>query len=220
MNTLTKKRIMGLVAGGVLLAGAVSPFVAQAAEPGDYNNPAMGHHQMDITKMAQHIADTFGVSKDDVLNYEKQGVHFKDIYKASVLAKASGKSLKEIMQTKTLDNTWKDVAKVLGITKEQIRAVHQELEATKLENKLHISKQTSLPLLQQGYRGHDIAVANELSHNTGKTVNDILSIKKINNTWYDVAESLSISEETFKQDMANVKVAFNHHHRGFSRGDF
>jgi capsular polysaccharide biosynthesis protein len=220
MNALTKKRIMGMVAGGVLLAGTISPFIAQAAEQCNFNPTAMGHHQMDPDKIAQHIADTFGVSKDDVLTYEKQGIRSKDLYKASLLAKASGKSLKEVMQTKTLDNTWKDVAASLGVTKEEIRAAHQDIEATKLERKLNIAKQTSLDLMQQGYRSRDIAVANELSKNTSKPINDILSMRKINNTWYDVAQSLGVDEDTFKQDMKDIAVAFHHRHRGFQGEGF
>lgn len=219
MNTLTKKRMLGLVAGGVLLAGAISPFIVQAAEQCNFRPPAMGHQQMDPGKMAQHIADKFGVSKEEVLAYEKQGVHFKDLNHASLLAKASGKTLKEVMQIKTLDNTWKDVAQSLGVTKEQIRVVHQDMAAANLESKLSIPKQTSLDLMQQGYRSHDIAAANELSKNTSKPISDILSMRKINNTWYDVAQSLGVDEETFKQDMKNVGVAFHHRYRGF-QGQF
>jgi hypothetical protein len=221
MNTLTKKRILGLVAGGVLLAGTISPFIAQAAEQCNFNpREMMGHHQMDPDKMAQHIADQFGVSKEDVLSFEKQGVHFKDLYKASLLAKASGKSLKEVMQTKTLDNTWRDVAASLGVTKEQIRAIHQDIAAARLETKLEIPKQTSLELMQQGYRSRDIAVANELSKNTSKPISDILTMRKINNTWYDVAQSLGVDEDVFKQDMKNLGVAFHHRYGGFHREGF
>jgi len=193
----------------------LSPFAAEAAEPCDYNSSRCGQHQMNPDKIAQTIVDTFGVSKENVLSYEQQGVTVKDLYKAAFLAKASGKSLEEVMQTKTLDNTWKNVVKILGVTKGQIRATHQDLEATKLENKLHISKQTSLDLMQEGYRGYDIAVANELSPNTGKTVKDILCMKQTNNGWLDVAEQLGISDDTFEQDMKNLKDAFHDQHRGF-----
>jgi hypothetical protein len=215
MNVLTKKRIIGIVAGGVLLAGTISPFIAQAAEQCNFQPNVMGHHRMDPDKMAQHIADNFGVSKDEVLSYEKQGVHFRDLYKASFLAKASGKSLKEVMQAKTLDNTWKDVAESIGATKEKIRAAHQDIEAAKLESKLNIPKQASLDLMQEGYRSHDIAIANELSKNTSKPINDILSMRKINNTWYDVAQTLGVDEDTFKTDMKDLAVVFHHRHRGF-----
>ncbi|HEY3426686.1 MAG TPA: hypothetical protein VGL27_17965 [Negativicutes bacterium] len=220
MNALTKKRIMGLVAGGVLLASTISPFVAQAAVQCDFYPTMMRHHQLDPDKVAQHIADTFDVNKDVVLTYEKQGVRFKDLYKASFLAKASGKSLKEVLQTKTLDNTWQDVAISLGVTKEEIRATHQDIEATKLEKKLNITKQTSLDLLQQGYLSRDIAIANELSKNTSKPISDILTMRKINNTWYDVAQLLDVDQDTFKQDMKDLSVVFPRSHRGFQRESF
>jgi hypothetical protein len=220
MNALTKKRIMGLVAGGVLLASTISPFVAQAATQCDFYPTMMRHHQLDPDKVAQHIADTFDVNKDVVLTYEKQGVRFKDLYKAAFLVKASGKSLKEVLQTKTLDNTWQDVAISLGVTKEEIRATHQDIEATKLEKKLDITKQTSLDLLQQGYLSRDIAIANELSKNTSKPISDILTMRKINNTWYDVAQLLGVDQDTFKQDMKDLNVVFPRSHRGFQRESF
>lgn len=221
MSILTKKKMLGFIAGGVLLAGAISPFVVQAAaEKCNFRPSPMGHQQMDPDKMAQHLADKFGVSKEEVVTYEKQGVHFQDLSKASLLAKASGKSLKDVMQTKTLDNTWKDVAASLGVTREQIRAIHQDMAAAKLETKLNIPKQTSLDLMQQGYRSRDIAVANELSKDTSKPIGDILGMRKINNTWYDVAQTLGVDEATFKQDMKDLRDAFPDRHRGFQGKGF
>jgi hypothetical protein len=219
MNGKLRRNIIGLTLGAVVMAGAMSPFVAQAAEQCDFNGPQMGHHRMNPAKMAENIADTFGVSKDSVLSYQKEGVGFRDLYKAAFLAKAGGKSLKEVMQTKTLDNSWKEVAKALGITKGQMRAARQDIEATKLQDKLHIAKQTSLNLMQEGYRGRDIAIANELSPNTGKTVKEILEMKQTNNSWEDVAQLLGISDENFEKDMQNIKAAF-HHHRGFQGAGF
>lgn len=208
MNVLTKKRIIGLIAGGVLFASLISPFAAQAAEQCGDNSAGRGQHQMDPDKISQQIEDTFGISKENVLSYEKQGVAVKDLYKAAFLAKASGKSFQEVMQAKTWDNTWKEVVKVLSVTKGQIRATQQDLEAAQLENELHISTQTSLHLMQEGYRSHDIAVANELSPNTGKTIQDILYMKQTNTSWYDVAQQLGISDDAFAQDMKTLKEAY------------
>jgi hypothetical protein len=215
MNKLTKKRIIGLTAGVVILAGAVSPFTVQAAANNDFDGqpPAMHQRHFDPDKIAQRIADTYGVNKEDVLKYHHEGVNFRDVFKASFLAKASGKSLKEVMEVKTYDNTWKDVAQSLGITKEQIKATHNDIAATQLESKLHISKETSLDLMQQGYRARDIAVANALSKNTAKPIIDVLAMKKINNTWQDVASALGVDDNTFKQDKKDLRTAF--HHEGF-----
>jgi hypothetical protein len=215
MNILTKKNIIGLTAGVIILAGAVSPLAVQAAaeNDGSCQTPSMHQRHFDPDKIAQRIADTYGVNKDDVLKYHNEGVNFRDVFKASFFAKASGKSLKEVMEVKTLDNTWKDVAQSLGVTKEQMKATRDDIAATKLETKLHISKKTSLDLMQQGYRPRDIAVANAFSNNTGKPISDVLDMKKINNTWHDVASALGVDDNTFKQDMKALREAS--HHEGF-----
>ncbi len=210
---MTKKTIASLVAGVIILGGAATPFIAQAAEQANSCLPVSGHHQISPEKFAQEISDTYGTNKDDILKYQKSGVSFKDLSKASFLTKASDKSLQEVLAAKTPTNTWKDVAKSLGVTREKIKAVRQEMAATQLETKLNIPKQDSQDLMSQGYRPQDIAIANELAKNTGKAIPDILSLRKINNTWRDIAQTLDIDEATFTQDMKNISVAFPH--RGF-----
>lgn len=207
---MNKKTIASLVAGVIILGGAVTPFIAQAAESATPCLPVPGHHQMDPEKFAQKIADTYGTNKDEILQYQKSGVTFRDLSKASFLAKASDKTLPEVLALKTPANTWKDVAKSLGVTREKVRALRQEMAATQLETKLSIPKQASQDLMSQGYRSQDIAVANELAKNTGKTLPDILSLRKINNTWHDVAQTLGVDENTFTQDMKTIKTAFPH----------
>jgi capsular polysaccharide biosynthesis protein len=212
MNILTRKKIIGLTTGVIMLAGVASPFTVQAAAEngGSWQPPEMQQCHFNPDKIAQRIADTYGVNKEAVLKYHNEGVNFKEVSQGAFLAKASGKSLKEVMEVKTYDNTWKDVAQALGVTKEQIKATRNVIAATQLENKLHISKQTSLDLMQQGYRARDIAVANALANNTGKPIIDVLAMKKINNTWHDVASSLGVDDNTFKQDMKDLKTAFHH----------
>ena len=212
MNWFDKKSIMGLTLGAFVLAGALSPLAIQAASQSAYKQPAAEQqHKIDPAKVAQDMADTFGVNKDDVLKYEK-GTPMHDLYKAAFLAKASGKSLKQVMETKKPDNTWKDVAQTLAVTQEKMKATRQDIASTRMENKLGIAKQTSIDLMEQGYHPRDIAVADKLSKNTGKPISDILSMRKINNTWHDVAQSLGVDDNTFKQDMTDIRAAFPHRH--------
>jgi len=133
----------------------------------------------------------------------------------SLLAEASGKSLQAIMALKKTDNTWGDVAKSLGITKEQIIAVHQDIAASKLENKFSIPKQTSFDLLRQGYHPRHIAVADILSKNTGKSMNEILIMKNNSNSWHDIANALGVDDNTFRQEMEELKAVFPHGRHGF-----
>jgi hypothetical protein len=213
VTIMNKKTIASLVAGVIILGGAATPFIAQAAEQANSCLAVPGHHQIDPEKFAQEISDTYGTNKDEILKYQKSGVNFKDLSKASFLAKASDKSLQEVLAAKTPTNTWKDVAKSLGVTREQVRALRHEMAATQLETKLRIPKQASQDLMNQGYRPQDIAIANELAKNTSKEIPDILSLRKINNTWHDVAQTLGVDENTFIQDMKDISVAFPH--RGF-----
>ncbi|MBP2642562.1 MAG: hypothetical protein H6Q67_449 [Firmicutes bacterium] len=213
MNVLSKKTVIGMVAGALIMASAVTPFVAQAMESGDTNQLAYGVHQRHFNseKMAQNLTDTFGVNKEEVLIYQQQGIKMKDLFRASFLAKASGRNLKEVMAAKTYDNSWKDVATSLGISRETMKAVRSDIASAHLEKKLGIPKQTSLDLMEQGYHAKDIAVANELAKNTGRTIVDILSMRSIKNTWFDVAQNLGVNEGTFKQDMKSIRTAFGHH---------
>lgn len=212
MNLISKKSVIGLTLGAFVLAGVASPLAIQAADSQVYSQPAAGQHaKVDPDKIAQRISETFGVNKADVVKYQQQGTKTRDLFKASFLAKASGKSLSEVISLKTSSNTWKDVANTLGVTKEQIKATRQDIASTRLETKLNIPKQVSLDLLQQGYHSRDIAVANALANNTGKQISDILSLKKINNTWHDVAQSLGVDDNTFKKDIKDVRAAFPHH---------
>ena len=45
-------------------------------------------------------------------------------------------------------------------------------------------------------------MAAELAKNSSKSINDVIGMKKINNTWKDVASSLGVSESTIRQDLA------------------
>ncbi|HWR55632.1 MAG TPA: hypothetical protein VN462_03915 [Negativicutes bacterium] len=130
--------------------------------------------------------------------------------RAALLAEASGKSLRDVMVLKKPDISWKDVAVSLGITKEQIKAVYQDIAAIKLRNKLSIPNETALALLRQGYHPRHIAVANILSKKTGKSINDILAMKRINNAWQDVADALGVDDKTFMQDLKELKAVVPH----------
>jgi hypothetical protein len=209
MKLLSKKMLAVIAAGVFILAAAGGPFIAQAANVSN-DRPGIHHHQPSPNEMAEHISQTFGVSKDSVLKYFEQGVSFRNLGRGAFLARTSDKSLDEVMVLKTETNTWKDVTTSLGITKEQMKATRQDMVATNLNTKLGFDKQATLELLNQGYHSRDIAVANELSQNSGKTVSDVLTLKKINNTWRDVAHSLNVDDATLKQDLKALREAFPH----------
>ncbi|MEN6413370.1 MAG: hypothetical protein ABFC84_11545 [Veillonellales bacterium] len=218
MKILSKKTLAGILAGTFILAGASAPFLVNAAENNDRDSrPAYRqcqHQKPTPEQMAQRLSEDLSVSQDSILQYQAKGMNFRDISRAAFLANASGKSMDEVISYKTTDNTWRDVAEKLGITKEQIKAARQNIAAARLNTKLGMDKEAVLDLLQQGYHPRDIAMANELAQNTGSSINDVLNEKKINNTWRDVADNLGVDSDTFKQDLQDVRPAFPHHWGG------
>jgi hypothetical protein len=214
MRLVSNKTVAAFVLGAFLIAGAAVPFIAQAAQP-EKARPAMEKRQLDPDKAAQRLSETYGISKDTVLARVKDGTSIRDINRAAFLAKASGKAFDEVLALKKSDNTWKDVAQTLGVTKEQTKATFNALAADRLNAKLGFDRDTVLGLMDEGYKVRDIAVAGLLAENTAKTPASVLELKKINNTWRDVARTLGVSDETFKQDMQKLGQAFGRdgHHR-------
>lgn len=213
MSILSKKGIIGLATGVALFAGTMSPFVAQASSPNDGEDgvrpPVMDQHQISPDKVAQNLSDIFGITKADILDYVNEGVGIRELSTGCFLAKASDKSLKDVMNIKMKKSSWRDVGQSLGLTKEKMEATGNELAAARLESKLKIAKQTGLGLLQDGYQPNDIALANELATNSQKSIKDVLAMKKMNNTWEDVADSLNVDESTFRNDIKNIREAFS-----------
>lgn len=211
-KTWSRKSLAAFVVGTFMLAGAAaSPLLVQAAETVK-DHPIRQHQQkMDPDKAAQHIADQFGIDKDTILKYQNEGYNTRDIVQAAFLSQISEKSFEEVIKLKTNTNTWQDVQQTLGITQEQIKAAHIDRMAGQINAKTGLDTTTTTALLDQGYHPRDIAVAAQLAKNTGKDVQNVLALKKINNTWKDVAGSLGVSPETLKQDMQEIKDIFPHH---------
>lgn len=204
-----------MVAGTFIIAGAASPFLVQAAET--EKTPSAYHQKQERKEMspeesAKKLSNTFGIEESTILNYNNNGMSFRDIGKAAFLAKAGDKSIDSVISKKTADNNWKDVAESLGITKEQIKAAHQDMAANHLNKRTGLDKKTALNLLKDGYHPHDIGMASQLANATKKPIKDVLSLKKINNTWSDVAKKLGIDAETFKKDFKGM--GHGPHHKG------
>ncbi len=215
MKIISRKSIAAMVAGTFIIAGAASPFLVQAAET--EKTPSAYHQKQERKQMspeaaAKKLSNTFGIEESAILNYNNNGMSFRDIGKAAFLAKAGDKSIDSVISQKTADNNWKDVAESLGITKEQIKAAHQDMAANQLNKRTGLDKKTALNLLKDGYHPHDIGMASQLANATKKPIKDVLSLKKINNTWSDVAKKLGIDAETFKKDFKGM--GHGPHHKG------
>jgi len=226
MKILSRKTLASMVAGTFIMAGVAAPFTVQAAEAGSQQPPSFQQqkcqkdqkgpraHNVNPEKAAQRLADAFGINQTMVMAYHTNGMDFRDIGHAAFLANASGKTLGEVISYKTADNNWRDIAKDMGITHEQMKAARQNIAANRLNKTIGLDKTVSLDLLHQGYRSRDIGMAAQLAKNTSKPITEVLSMRKINNTWLDVATTLGVDKETFKKDMQ--KLGYGHHRGHYS----
>jgi len=220
MKILSKGTIVGVLAGTFILVAVSSPFIVKASE---MNQSPMGHHQQDEKRdtvnpeqAAAHLSSAFDIDQTLILSYHAKGMSFRDIGKAAFFAKASGTSLEEVMSHKTSTNKWKDVSTEMGITKEQMKAARHDMVATNLNKKIGLDKDITLHLLQEGYHARDIGMAGTLAQNTAKSIDEVLSLKKINNTWSDIANGLGVDQETFKNDQKEIGYGFHHGHHKYT----
>lgn len=73
----------------------------------------------------------------------------------------------------------------------------------------YLAEDTALKLLNDGYNPRDIRIAAKLSNVTGKDIKSVLNMKKINNSWQDVAEKLNVNWSDVrpdKKDWGKVKI--------------
>lgn len=218
MKILSRQHLAALLAGAFIMTAAATPFIVQAS---DIQQPPAGQHQRDQKnhkmspeQAAQRLSATFDIDQATILNYHANGMSFRDIGKAAFLANASGKAIQDVISLKTSENNWKDVATTMGITREQMHTARYNMTANRLQQKIGLDKQITLDLLQQGYHAKDIGIASQLAKNTNQPINDILSLKKINNKWSDVATTLGVDKETFKNDIKAMRHGFGHRGHG------
>jgi len=222
MNLVSRRTMAAVVAGAFIMAGVAAPFIVQAADiqqppsaqhqkvQKDQNGPR--DHRISPEKAAQNLSDSFGIDQATILKYNAGGMSFRDIGHAALLANAGGTTLEDVISHKTTDNKWRDVATTMGITKDQMKAARQNVVANRLDKKIGLDKQVTLDLLHQGYHPRDIGMAAQLAKNTSKPIVEVLSLKKVNNTWLDVATTVGVDKETFKKDAQELGYGF--HHRG------
>ncbi|WP_094607221.1 hypothetical protein SPSIL_057700 [Sporomusa silvacetica DSM 10669] len=180
-----------------LLGEALVPCVSLASPTGS----SPGENVAGATEQLLAELLTLGIDKEAATKYLNPGIDPRELGLAATMAKVSGKSFVNVLQMKNLANTWTDVEQALGITKEQLHAFHLNMMADQMEEDFAIPRQTALDLLTQKYNPQDILAANVLATAAHKTIDDVLVMKKINNKWKDVAQTLGVDVKVLNLPM-------------------
>ncbi|MEG6586149.1 hypothetical protein [Dendrosporobacter sp. 1207_IL3150] len=210
----TKKSIAALIIGVFILGGAVAPFIIKAVTA---NRSSIDYRQIDPAKAAEQLSDRLNIDKDIILKHHSLGLSFKDITKAAYIAAAADQSIDYVINQKNSNNTWQDVAASMNISKEQIKTVKQTMIANRLQTTLGFDKQTTLPLIQQGYHSRHVAMAGLLANDSGKSINDIVIMKTKNNNWTDVGAKLGIDTSIIEKHKQELNEIFPMHKSRYAK---
>ena len=208
MRWTQRKIAAGVVAGLVLTVGGFGMLSAQSQDKTDLRprycvtqdeRPDGQPPKMTTDEVAQHIAESFGVDAKQVKSALDEQKDFRDIGRAAMLAKISGKSFADVMALKTDDKDWRDIESSLGVTREKVRQLRIEMTAKDLSRDGVIDEEGALKLLKDGYEPWDISCASILAEAAGKDIQSVLDLKKINNRWGDVADQLGVDHKELKK---------------------
>lgn len=201
MSNFKKKILAGLLSGAMLLtsaqAFAKTPEIPHAE---NWQAKEVAH----TGGWAKFISERYGVDREQVKAALKDGVHVEDVRYAAVLAKLSGKNFKDVLAMKV---DWSQVAEKLGVTRKQIHKFFKHEHEEAFAKHAGIEVTTLQSLRKDGYDLRDIGIAAKIAKASGKDVKSVLSKRKINNTWGDVAKSFGVN---LKKIMPPPP---RHHHR-------
>ncbi len=184
--SIKKKILAGLLSGALLLTG--SQALANPPEPPPQED-WQEHEAANVDNWVKNISEKYGVDAAQVEKAFKDGVLFVDVKFAATLAKLSGKSFSEVLAMKV---DWTQVAEKLGITREQLKALHEQERDEHFAKSAGIDVKTLQSLIKDGYDLRDIMIAGKIAQASNKNIKSVLDKRKINNTWEDVANSFGV----------------------------
>ena len=185
-----KKIVAGILSGALIFTGAAPVFAA----PPQWNVEDGQEIAANIDGWTTYLTKKYGVDSAQVRDALTQGVHIRDIQIAAVLAKLSGKSFSDVLAMKM---DWRQVAEKLGVTRENIDEFYRQQMSEQLAHESAVDVKTVESLLKDGYNPRDIVIAGRIAKAAGKDIKSVLSKRKINNTWHDVAKSFGVDIHQF-----------------------
>lgn len=207
-----------------------SPAIEQAemrGEIGKYRNHHMPNAGMEQRKtmpalmsnedFAARMAAKTGVAEKTILDALTNGTSRGDIATAAEFSKISKKSFTEVMQAKADTGNWKTAMEKLGLTPDVMKTYHQAEMAKMIAKKVNVEESVASNLLKEGYHSVDIEMAALLAKDSNKDIKDLLEMRRINNTWQDVASKIGIDKEQFMKIRQTLFKTMQHNN-GLHKG--
>ena len=197
MAYMNKKVLIGALVSGAFLAGMfASPFTYAATQnaTSDKNAKPTAHapKTIDIDAAAKEVATVYGVKESEVKKAFNDQKPVEDIYQAALFAKVSGKSFQSVLAMKA---DWFDVGDKLGIDPAKVDAAMEDVHVKEISVRSDVAESEVRRLLKEHYHPRDIETAGRLAKASGKDIQSVLDMKKINQRWGDVAEVLGVKKD-------------------------
>lgn len=229
-KVVAKKLVILAVTGAFVLTGfgatQIPQSVALAATRDFHQQDRYYDQDFSPERMAENMQEIFGIEKQVILDYNAKGWRFRDLHEAAFISYASQKSFSDVLNAKTVINSWRDVSENFGLTRQQRRSAESMMMSNQMATYWDISASTIKELLDAGYHPRDIGMAATLSKKADKSIDTVLEMKKINNAWYDVAASLGLSDADYNQCRDDARFGYGDkkgidrdYYRGGHRGN-
>lgn len=160
--------------------------------PHDFR-PEFHHIAFNPDYAAAAIAENYGIDKAVVESYLNEGWHPRAIEQGCLLADLSGQSLESIMESRSQGLSWREVAESVNVTQDNIANARFKSFAQDFAQRNDMNEFTARRLLEDGYHPEDIAIANAIAKRSDTPIYKVISLRKINNTWQDVAREVGLS---------------------------
>lgn len=160
------------------------------------------YRSIDRERSVASIVATYGIDKETVLKYYNDGWHPRAIEQGCLIADLSGQSLDTIMEAKAQGLSWHEVAASVNVSNENIANARFKSYAKDFAARHDMNEYTARRLLEDGYHPDDIAIANAIAKKADRPIYKVLSLRKINNTWQDVAQEVGLSPRDARDILA------------------
>lgn len=222
MNQHFKKTLSIALAGAFLLTGAAAykmPGLSSAAPYQMQHSDKTPWHMNKMfneTNFAQAIATEYSVKQADVEKALQNGWRPFDIQRAAFIAYAADKSLNDVLSARDKASSWREVDEKYELTPEKHDQAMRQLHCKRIAATTGVTEKKLNALIDDGYYMHDIAMAALIAKEANRSIDDVISQKKINNSWFDIAESFGIDAD----DLSDKMYQYGPHHFGRGFGGY
>ncbi|MEQ2529608.1 hypothetical protein EKG37_10870 [Robertmurraya yapensis] len=182
---------------------------AQAAPVKHDHEHKMDHHHKHHHKLLE---------REQVKELEDKGYTKADIFRAAMLSKKSDKKIDEVLDIHKETKSWEKTAEKLGVDKEELKRIESMIEwkefVTKNEPavKEYLASYSNKTIeeidayIEDGLHLRFLIGAAALAKVSGKSLDEIVALKKDGKSFHDVLDTLKVDMEDLHKELDKFKA--------------